>query len=39
MMDVLNRKIATVTEADDFIIGDQLISQMSVIACHLRQRI
>ena len=28
MMDVLNRKIATVTQADDFIIGDQLISQM-----------
>ena len=28
MMDVLNRKIATVTQVDDFIIGDQLISQM-----------
>jgi len=28
MMDVLNRKIATVTQADDFIIGDQLISQI-----------
>jgi len=28
MMDLINRKIATVTQADDFIIGDQLISQM-----------
>ena len=28
MMDVLNRKIAAVTQADDFIIGDQLISQI-----------
>ena len=28
MLDVLNRKLATVTKADDIIIGDQLISKM-----------
>ena len=28
MMDALNRKIATVTQADDFIVGDKLISKL-----------